>query len=292
MRKVFSSPRIENVEAVAGMLEEAGIEVRISDGRSYRGAIRGNFSYREHSASAPRPAVWVIRSDQQPEARRLLREAGLLQELPVRGESYLPSPAALAGGDRSPLSARGGGRFRYGMLLAVAVMVALVMVAYRAGQGDGTEGEEAGAGAGMGEPAAAARLDGPPRRDGTLPEAPVAPAMPEVATLPDAAFVLATPPALAATLLRAELAAAGTVRACLAIDGADPERALLQQMSAEGFDVAAASACGDDRLGVDVGGYTTDGSGSGTVRITVGGGEPREVAVRREGRDWFTDGAR
>src|SRR5690606_18511239 len=131
--QVFSSHRIENVEAVARLLEEAGIEARITDGRSYRGAIRGNFSYREGASSAPRPAVWVIRSDQQPEARRMLREAGLLQQI-QRGDSFLPPPATLVGGG-TPLAARGGGRFRYGLLLGVAVMVALVMIAYRASRG-------------------------------------------------------------------------------------------------------------------------------------------------------------
>ena len=42
MRRIFASPRIENVEGVARLLEAEGIEVRITDGRSYRGAIRGN----------------------------------------------------------------------------------------------------------------------------------------------------------------------------------------------------------------------------------------------------------
>src|SRR5690606_11032930 len=124
-------------EAVARLLEEAGIEVRISNGRSYRGAIRGNFSYREGAGGGPRPAVWVIRSDQQPEARHMLREAGLLQQT-QRDESFLPPPATLVSGG-TPLAARGGGRFRYGLLLGVAVMVALVMIAYRASRGGGDD---------------------------------------------------------------------------------------------------------------------------------------------------------
>ena len=32
MRQVFSSPRLENVEQVARLLEDAGIETRITDG--------------------------------------------------------------------------------------------------------------------------------------------------------------------------------------------------------------------------------------------------------------------
>ena len=284
MRQLFSSARIENVEAVARLLEEAGIEVRISNGRSYRGAIRGNFSYREGTGSGPRPAVWVIRSDQQPEARRMLREAGLLQETTNRGESFLPPPPSLAGGTASPLSARGGGRFRYGLLMGVAVMVALVMIAYRASRGDGD------ADPGM---AAAPAVSAPATAPAAAPVASPDPAvMPMIASLPDDAFVVATPPALAATLLRAELAAAGSRRACLAIDGSDPDPALLQALADEGLDVAAGSTCGEGRLAVAVSGYATDGSGSGTVQLAVGDEEPQALAVRREGRDWLYEAPR
>ena len=45
MRKVFSSQRLENVEAVAELLRAEGIAVKIANGRSYRGRRRGGFSY-------------------------------------------------------------------------------------------------------------------------------------------------------------------------------------------------------------------------------------------------------
>ena len=45
MRQVFASARLENVEAVAGLLRAEGIEVKISDGRSYRGNRRGTFRF-------------------------------------------------------------------------------------------------------------------------------------------------------------------------------------------------------------------------------------------------------
>ncbi|HWI24375.1 MAG TPA: pathogenicity-like protein, partial [Lysobacter sp.] len=41
MRQVFSSPRLENVEGIAKFLEEHGIEVRITQGRSYKGGWSG-----------------------------------------------------------------------------------------------------------------------------------------------------------------------------------------------------------------------------------------------------------
>src|SRR5690606_23287655 len=277
--QVFSSHRIENVEAVARLLEEAGIEARITDGRSYRGAIRGNFSYREGASSAPRPAVWVIRSDQQPEARRMLREAGLLQQV-QRGDSFLPPPATLVGGG-TPLAARGGGRFRYGLLLGVAVMVALVMIAYRASRGAGED--ETGPAVATTQPASVPAT----RPAAVAARQPDGSGMPLIATLPEDAFVIATPPALAATLLRAELVAAGVQRGCLAIDGADPDAALLRRLAAEGFDVVPASACTDDRLAIAVSDYATDGSGTGTVQLVAGNAGPRALDVRREGRDWL-----
>ncbi|GGK11808.1 DUF2007 domain-containing protein [Luteimonas terricola] len=283
MRQLFSSARIENVEAVARLLEEAGIEVRITNGRSYRGAIRGNFSYREGASSAPRPAVWVIRSDQQPEARLMLREAGLLQQTTQRNDNFLPPPASLVGGG-SPLAARGGGRFRYGLLLGVAVMVALVMIAWRASRGDGDADPGLATVPAASVPAPAA-VAAPAQR-------PDASGMSLVASQPDDAFVIATPPALAVALLRAELAAAGTRRGCLAIDGADPDPLLLQQLATEGFDVTPASACTDDRLAIAVSDYATDGSGSGTVQLAAGSGEPQAREVRREGRDWLIDAPR
>lgn len=95
MRQVFRSPRLENVEGVAELLREAGIEVYISDGRSYKhGQRRGSFSYRDGARERPDPALWIVRAEDQPKAREILRDAGLLastrpgqtnavQELPV-----------------------------------------------------------------------------------------------------------------------------------------------------------------------------------------------------------------
>lgn len=76
MRQVFSSPRLENVETVAQLMRDAGIEVRISNGRSYKGNRRGAFSYAD--PDAPKPAVWVVKSDDQVKAREILRAAGLI----------------------------------------------------------------------------------------------------------------------------------------------------------------------------------------------------------------------
>ena len=85
MRQLFSASRLETVEAVAKMLNDADIETYISDGRSYKGARRRKFSYRETSAE-PEAAVWIVRAEDQSRARDILREAGLIDS--TRTESY------------------------------------------------------------------------------------------------------------------------------------------------------------------------------------------------------------
>ena len=72
MRQVFTSSRLENVEGVAQLLREAGIEVRVTNDRSYKGNRRSSFSYREETGE--RPTVWVIRSEDQLRARDLKPE--------------------------------------------------------------------------------------------------------------------------------------------------------------------------------------------------------------------------
>jgi hypothetical protein len=91
MRQVFSSPRLENVEGVAQLLREAGVEIKVTDDRSYRKVSRREFSYvpsQQDKHSSP-PAVWVLNSDDYKRARELLAEGGLLDEAKT-GASYLP----------------------------------------------------------------------------------------------------------------------------------------------------------------------------------------------------------
>ena len=45
MRQVFTSVRLENVEAVERLLNEAGIQTKLSQGRSWKGNSRREFSY-------------------------------------------------------------------------------------------------------------------------------------------------------------------------------------------------------------------------------------------------------
>ncbi|MCZ8061444.1 hypothetical protein [Silanimonas sp.] len=88
MREVYRSLRVEQVEGAATLLNEAGIETSIQNGRSYKGGRRRNFSFRETPDSAKAAVLYVTHNGDLPEARRLLREAGLME--PGQRESYLP----------------------------------------------------------------------------------------------------------------------------------------------------------------------------------------------------------
>src|SRR3546814_17302854 len=80
MRQVFSSPRLENVEGVARLLNDEGIETWVSQARGYKGQRRTTFSYAQSARAdtSQWPAVWIVRAEDQPRARALLREVGLL----------------------------------------------------------------------------------------------------------------------------------------------------------------------------------------------------------------------
>ena len=123
MRKIFSSQRVENAEGVAQMLREAGIEARISNGRSYHSKRRGQFSYLDQKNDDKLPTVWVVRADDQARAREILRDARLLdttrRDHPVAEYAFRNAPA------------EGNGRWAWRIriaLLAVIAGVVLVMV--------------------------------------------------------------------------------------------------------------------------------------------------------------------
>lgn len=88
MRQVFSSARLENVEGVVKLLTEAGIEVRVTQGRSFEGTRRRKFSYRDNDSQ--QPAVWVVNSADQVRARAILRDAGLLDTTRPGGSTANP----------------------------------------------------------------------------------------------------------------------------------------------------------------------------------------------------------
>lgn len=267
MRLVFSSARIENAEAVAGLLRDEGIEVRLENGRGFRSSIRGNFSYRERDDAGPRAEVWVVRSDDQPRARQLLREAGLLEASPASLDSFLPS-SGHAARMRTPSPVRRA-RLRLGLMIAAVIALALWLNQFRDPGWD------------LPEPAAA-----------PVAEALLDPALQPVSTDAGTLYRIPTPPALAATLAALELADAPATTLCLTVDGEDAGEAALASARAAGLEPQPAAACAGsgDWLQVSIGDYRTDGSGAGTVALatTRAGSAARErrLEVRRDGNEW------
>jgi len=262
MRKIFSSQRLENVEAVARLLEAEGIAVKIENGRALHRAIRGHFSYLDagkHNTS--QPEVWVIRSDDQPRARALMREAGLLQDTTRRDgppQLFSITPRTQEQGKKRI------SRLRYGLLAVVLVVVAVNFMR-------------------------------PPATPPAMPE--TAPARPALTMLDDAllgddtAYVIPTPPLLAVMLARRALDAHPAQVLCLAIDGQDPPETAPALLRADGIAVHPASTCpSESALHLDIHRYLTDGSGTGTVRVTrhtgAQGTSTEELRVRRSGAVW------
>lgn len=257
MRQVFTSPRLENVERVAELLKEHGVDARITNGRSYRGNRRGNFSYRDTAKEGPQPAVWVVRSEDQPKARELLRTIGLLDSgrSPTR---YLPTPAEdrLGNDGAADAAKRRAFRIRAGLLVGIAFALGMGLLAWR---------KPAPVATTTTVPAGAA-IDAAARVDAQTTDATATPIVAE------ATHVVATPSALAAMLIGAELRAQDSAALCVAVDGADPSDTVLAQLpAADRARVRAASTCttAADAVTVAVNEYRTDGSGVGTVRVEI-----------------------
>ncbi len=135
MREVFSSPRLENAEKVAQLLEDEGIEVRITNGRSYHGKRRRPFSYRANGGNGPDAAVWVIHSEDQPRAREIMRATGLTRPTtrPV-ADSPLGSHQAVPPAPADPVLPRSTQqtimRYRRVLLIAIAIIAAMVIYTF------------------------------------------------------------------------------------------------------------------------------------------------------------------
>lgn len=272
MRQVYTSPRLENVEAVAALLEKHGIEARIVNGRSYRGGIRGDFSYRQRPERGEEPSVWVVRSDDRPKARELLRDQGLIEDS-RRRESYLQE---LTFADAQGKPRRRGFGLRTLLLLGAAAGLGLAFFGKRAPAPEASAPADAAAAAQGAAAGSGAGSD---------------------------TYIVDTPSALAAMLIDAELQAQGAAEACLSVDGADPSPRVLAQLRNEtGVRLRGLSECtapgGAVRIGVR--GYRTDGSGKGTVQLQIADTGPdgadrteaRTLEVRRIELEWEVTGVR
>ena len=130
MRQIFSSQRVETVEGVAQLLREAGIEVRITNGRSYHSKRGSQFSYLDTSKATTHPTLWVVHANDQPRAREILREARLLdttrRDHPTAEYAFRPEAPEAA-------PARNWGwRIRIGLLLVIGAVAMFITMRHRA----------------------------------------------------------------------------------------------------------------------------------------------------------------
>lgn len=270
MRQVFSSARIENAEAVAQLLHKAGIEARVVNGRGWRGAIRGNFTYRGAAGDVRHPSVWVVRSQDHPPARALLREHGLLESARAPDMSYLPPSvhADKIGRSAGTSAQRRVARINLLLVVLIAALAGLSLFgARRLGYwtSPGTHSAPATA------PAALPTVSAP---------------MPVTLA---AVHQIPTPPMLAETLALRE-APSPQHPVCLAIDSTDPTADTLQRLRRTLPNVRPASQCAAQIVRIEVAQYRTDGSGVGTVQLRVvppaASAREQTLQVQREGMHW------
>jgi len=232
MRQVFTSLRLENVEAVAQMLRDADIEVRITNGRSYKGKMRSRASYSDDSA--PKPAVWVVRSEDHTRARQILRDNGLLESTRP-SDSFLPLSFRIEEErhEKSPAQKR---MFRLKLILLAGMAVIIVLAMLRGCYA--------------------------PRQA----EVPAAPAVSD-----QARRVGGTPESLALAVFAKEVAKQRLVL-CLSIDGADASGAVIAAMKQPSNEVVPMSQCVRE-FDPDRGSYQA-ATGKPALLVTVRGFKP------------------
>ena len=129
MRKIFSSQRVENAEGVAQILRDAGIEVRVTNGRSYHSKRRGQFSYTDKVNNENQPAVWVVHANDQPRAREILRDKRLLdttrRDHPTAEYAFRDAPAETGTGRNWAW------RIRIALLVVIAGVALVIMLRHR-----------------------------------------------------------------------------------------------------------------------------------------------------------------
>ncbi|MEB1530552.1 putative signal transducing protein [Xanthomonas sp. WHRI 7945] len=134
MRQIFSSQRVETAEGVAKLLREHGIEVRLSNGRSYRSRRSGQFSYIEPMATQVQPTVWVVHADDQPRARALLRESGLIDSTRQDPAQTLPYLSEFRSQAVPDTGKRWAWRIRVALLLAIGAVALVTVLRHRGNQ--------------------------------------------------------------------------------------------------------------------------------------------------------------
>jgi hypothetical protein len=121
MRRIYTSPRIENVERLVAVMAEHGIATKVTNRRAYDSKSYSRFSYARPGHSDDWPAVWIKHAGDHTRARQLMREIGI--EPVTRYAEELAAYRWQKNGGRNP--ARTAARVRTLLLVAVAIAVAI-----------------------------------------------------------------------------------------------------------------------------------------------------------------------
>jgi hypothetical protein len=120
MRQIYTSARVENVERVVALLAEAGIETSVTNRRAYAGHDFKGPSYSARPDPSTWPQVWVVKAEDQPRARALLREIGV--EPAVRFAEELERSRSVGAQDgRTALA----WKLRVALIGAIALLITL-----------------------------------------------------------------------------------------------------------------------------------------------------------------------
>jgi hypothetical protein len=131
MQVIYTTPRLENAERVSTLLDEANVANRVLYGPHHkkRPAWRAT-NYRQATDPGNWPRVMVINNGDLPQARAVLREAGLLAPAAYErsAEDAAPSPL-LAGMAAASEPARRSwltpGRIRTVLVITILVLAIL-----------------------------------------------------------------------------------------------------------------------------------------------------------------------
>lgn len=130
MRQIYTSPRAQNVDRVVELLNKAGIETTLTNRVGWKGGQWKRFSYNSGgNESDSWQQVWVVNSNDQTQARQILRDVGL--EPAVRFADELAM--SRSGSDIERARAAASRRFKLivlALVTGVIVMIGLSMFSH------------------------------------------------------------------------------------------------------------------------------------------------------------------
>jgi hypothetical protein len=126
MRQLYTSPRQDNIDRVAALLTEQGIECTVENRSNYNRPTYQRFSYSQRGENRDNWAqVWVTRADDYTRARALLKELGI-EPVVRHGEELALARSPTPEGRRGSVATR----IRRIVLLAVAGAFVVLMLRY------------------------------------------------------------------------------------------------------------------------------------------------------------------